>query len=86
MAAQAYNPTGSPVIVDDAGHVLGGGEHGTVDTTTARIIAAVGAGALVLTNPATQAKVATAAKDAASGESTTASTTAKTTTTTSSEG
>lgn len=33
MFVTAYNPTDGPVLIDDAGRVLGGGEFGPVDTT-----------------------------------------------------
>jgi hypothetical protein len=50
MAAQfIYNPTDSPVVVDDEGHTLGGGEWGWADSRD--IDDAIEAGRLVKADP-----------------------------------
>lgn len=69
MAAKAYNPTSSPVVIDDDGRILPGREHGDVDSTSARVQAAVLAGRLILTDPATQTKVERAASEGVTGTS-----------------
>lgn len=58
MFVTAFNRTQTPVIIDDAGRVLGGLEWGTVAVTQSRTQDAVARGALVLvdiTNPSTTA-------------------------------
>lgn len=44
---RAYNPTASPVIVDNKGHTLAGGEWGDVDETP-QLRHAVDAGLILL--------------------------------------
>jgi hypothetical protein len=68
VAAKAYNPTPQPVVIDEAGHILAGGEHGEVDTSAPPVIAAVGTSRLVLLDAATQTRVEKAYAEARAGK------------------
>lgn len=48
MYSTAYNRTESPIVVDEDGRTLGGGEWGTVDTTGELVKAAQAAGWVVV--------------------------------------
>lgn len=48
MFATGYNTTDGPVVIDNAGRVLAGGEFGPVDTAQQTVQDAVDAGRLVL--------------------------------------
>lgn len=48
MRKPAYNPTSQPVVIDDEGHTLGGGEWASVDPASDRVTAAVEAGDLIV--------------------------------------
>lgn len=48
MFKTAYNPTDSPVVIDDLGHSIGGREWGAVETTDDATKAAIDGGLLVL--------------------------------------
>ena len=47
MYKVAYNSTSGPVVIDDAGRVIGGGEWGVVDSTSDATKQAIDAGRLV---------------------------------------
>lgn len=47
MILTGYNPTDAPVVVDALGHMIGGGEWGTYDSTADEVKAAIEAGTLV---------------------------------------
>lgn len=51
----AFNTTDSPVVIDDEGHVLGGNEWGTVETTDDAVKAALDSGDLVLVDATSDA-------------------------------
>ena len=44
----AFNTTDSPVVIDDEGHILGGHEWGTVETTADAVKSGLDSGRLVL--------------------------------------
>lgn len=46
----AYNTSDQAIVVDDLGHVLGGGDWGAVDVTCASVKAAIDADLLLLVN------------------------------------
>lgn len=48
MHKTAFNTTDGPLVIDDAGHTIGGGEWGTVQTTDPLVQAAVDADLLVV--------------------------------------
>lgn len=50
MLKPAKNTSSGPVVIDDEGHTLGGGEWGQVDPDAQRVKDAVDAGLLVITD------------------------------------
>jgi hypothetical protein len=62
MTRSAFNPTDTPVVIDDEGRVLPGLEHGDVDPDAPEVEAAVEQGRLILADdePKPPAKKATA--------------------------
>lgn len=66
MIRTGYNPTAAPVVVDAAGHMIGGGEWGTYESTEDAAKAAIDAGTLLdvdadidkSSNPSAAAQVA----------------------------
>ena len=44
----AFNPTDRPVVIDDEGRQLGGGEWGRVDPDASPVVTALGLGALLV--------------------------------------
>lgn len=69
MSKPAKNTTDGPVVIDDDGHTLGGGEWGQVDPDAHRVQDLVAAGFLVVTDhgpedaPASAATAGEAAGD-----------------------
>jgi hypothetical protein len=47
----AANTSDTPVLIDDEGHQLGGGEYGPADTTSAAVADALARGVLVYPEP-----------------------------------
>lgn len=47
-ATSVMNVTDQPVVVDDAGHVLGGGEWADLDTSAPRVAAHILAGRIIV--------------------------------------
>lgn len=72
----AKNTSDSPVVIDDEGHTLGGGEWGDVNPDAHRVQDAIAAGLLVLGDGPESAPSA-AASDPAGGSPATAGSTAK---------
>lgn len=52
MTKPAKNTSSGPVVIDDEGHTLGGGEWGQVDPDAQQVKDAVDAGLLVVTDAA----------------------------------
>lgn len=48
MYATAKNTSAAPLVIDEDGRTIGGGEWGTVDTTSTTVRAAVDAGSIVV--------------------------------------
>lgn len=44
----AHNPSDQPIVIDEDGHTLGGGEWGAVDPNEPSVLAAVAGGSLVI--------------------------------------
>lgn len=50
----AFNPTESPVVIDDKGHSIAGLDRGEVDSTSDVVKQAIDGGRLVLTDDGTK--------------------------------
>lgn len=64
MTQQAKNTSSGPVVIDDEGHTLGGGEWGPVDPSSDRVTDLVDAGLLVLGDGPKSASSAAASESA----------------------